>query len=66
VFFAHDGAGALVADRGTPTGSRIIEAANGYAAIELVPPPPGERCVVEARTQDINGARLTIEGTLGR
>lgn len=60
VFFAHDGGGRLLADYGTPTRSRVIEAANGYAAIELVPPRAGERASVEARTQDINGTRITI------
>jgi beta-galactosidase len=62
VHFAHDGAGELLVDRGTPHGSRVIEAANGRAAVELVPPARGERAVVEARTQDINGTRIVIDG----
>lgn len=62
VYFAHDGAGTLLADLGTPTGTRSIEAANGRAAIELVAPRRGERAVVEARTQDINGTRIVVRG----
>ena len=60
VFFAHDGGGRLLVDQGTPTGSRVIEAANGYAAIEMVPPRAGERASVEARTQDVNGTRIVV------
>lgn len=60
VYFAHDGAGTLVVDQGTPTGSRVIEAANGVARIVVVRAPNGDGGVVEARTQDINGSRVTI------
>jgi beta-galactosidase len=62
VHFAHDGAGELLVDRGTPWGSRVIEAANGRASVEMVRPPNGERAVIEARTQDVNGTRLVIVG----
>jgi beta-galactosidase len=63
VYFAHDGGGELLVHHGTPTRSRVIEAANGRAAIELVPPRRGERAVMEARTQDFKGIHLIIEGT---
>ena len=62
VYFYHHGAGELVADLGTPTGSRVIEAANGRAAIELVPPARGERAVIVVRTQVLNGTRLILVG----
>lgn len=60
VYFGHNGDGQLLADRGTPTGSSIIEAANGRAAIE-VEIPRGGHATVLARTQDINGSRLTVD-----
>ncbi len=45
---------------GTPTGSDIIQMANGRAAIELVPEASG-RAIIEARNQDFKGSYLTIE-----
>ena len=66
IFFNHHGFGALRANLGTPTGSLAIEAANGRAAIELVPPPPGERAFIVARTQELNGTRLIVEGAQAR
>lgn len=62
VYFYHHGSGALLVDLGTATGSQVIEAANGRAAIELIPPPAGERAVIVVRTQALNGTRLIIEG----
>ncbi|HKG92664.1 MAG TPA: glycoside hydrolase family 2 TIM barrel-domain containing protein, partial [Gemmatimonadaceae bacterium] len=62
IYFDHSGGGRLLADMGTPTGSRAIEAANGRAAIELEPPRRGERAVIVARTQELNGARIIIDG----
>jgi beta-galactosidase len=62
IYFDHSGGGGLVADLGTPTGSRVVEAANGRAAIEVIPPPRGTRAIVVARTQQLNGARLIIDG----
>lgn len=62
VYFYHHGGGELRADLGTPTGSRVIEAANGRAAIELVAPRAGERAVIVVRTQVLNGTRLIIDG----
>jgi hypothetical protein len=50
-------------DLGTPTGSSVIQAANGYAAIEFVPPPAGMRATIIARTQEINGGRLDLVGS---
>lgn len=50
-------------DLGTPTGSRVIQAANGYAAIEFVPPAAGTPATIIARTQEINGGRLDIVGS---
>ena len=61
VYFSVSGAGQLAADLGTPTGSRVIEAANGRAAIEVIPPPAGERGAVLVRTQAINGTRIEID-----
>ncbi|HET8654513.1 MAG TPA: glycoside hydrolase family 2 TIM barrel-domain containing protein [Longimicrobiaceae bacterium] len=60
VYFSHDGAGHLVADRGTPTGSRVIEFANGRAAIEFAPDPAGGRAVIEASNQDFKGTYLVL------
>ena len=59
VYFDHDGAGELLIDWGTPTRSRVIEMANGRAAIELVPAPG--RAVIEARNQDFKGSYLELE-----
>ena len=62
VFFGYSGGGRLVADQGTPTGSRVIEAANGRAAIEVVPPSRGEHAEIVVRTQELNGSRLSLRG----
>jgi beta-galactosidase len=63
LYFNSQGAGRLMVDLGTPTGSSVIQAANGYAAIEFVPPPAGKRAMIVARTQEINGARLDLVGS---
>ncbi len=60
VYFGRNGDGRLLADLGTPTGSSIIEAANGRAAIE-VEIPRGGHATILARTQDINGTRLRVD-----
>jgi beta-galactosidase len=60
MFFDHDGDGRLVVDEGTPTGSQEIQAANGYAAIELVPPTGAGHATVGVRTQALNGAVLRL------
>ncbi|HVX40294.1 MAG TPA: glycoside hydrolase family 2 TIM barrel-domain containing protein [Gemmatimonadaceae bacterium] len=60
VYFGLNGDGRLLADLGTPTGSSIIEAANGRAAIEVEVPRGGHATII-ARTQDINGSRLTVD-----
>ncbi len=60
VYFDDAGSGALFADRGTPTGSQVIEAADGCAAIELTPPADGRDVVITARTQELNGAWIHI------
>ena len=60
MFFGYSGGGRLIADLGTPTGSSVIEAANGRAAIEVVPPPAGEHAELVVRTQELNGARLPL------
>lgn len=58
VYFSHDGAGYLLENYGTPTRSRIIEFANGRAAIEYV---PGEgEAVIEARNQDFKGSYIRV------
>lgn len=59
IYFALNGAGRLRADYGTPTGSTVIEAANGRAAIEYLP-VPGETGIIEARNQDFKGSYLKI------
>jgi len=61
IYFDHTGGGHLVADQGTPTGSRVIEAANGRAAIEVAPPSGADgAAVVTVRTQDLNGAWILL------
>jgi len=57
VYFDHNGTGSLKVNLGTPTGSSVIECANGRAAIEYVPEEDG-RAVIEARTQDFKGSYL--------
>ncbi|MGH7492302.1 MAG: glycoside hydrolase family 2 TIM barrel-domain containing protein [bacterium] len=59
VYFDHGGTGTLLADYGTPTRSRVIELANGKAAIEFVP-EKGARATIEARTHDLQGSYLVI------
>lgn len=59
IYFSAMGSGHLLVDYGTPTGSQIIEAANGYAAIEFVP-VPGEAAVIEVRNQDFKGSYLRL------
>jgi beta-galactosidase len=63
LYFNSQGAGRLMVDLGTPTGSSVIQAANGYAAIEFVPPPAGKHATIVVRTQEINGARLDLVGS---
>ncbi|MEM1359920.1 MAG: hypothetical protein AAGF89_17065, partial [Bacteroidota bacterium] len=53
-------AGTLLQHYGTPTRSRVIQMANGRAAIELAPYPAG-RAVIEARNQDFKGSYLIVE-----
>ena len=60
IYFSMDGNGKLLQDYGTPTRSRVIEMANGYAAIELVPAEKG-RAIIEARNQDFKGSYLVID-----
>jgi beta-galactosidase len=62
LYFSLEGNGALLADYGSPTGSSIIEAANGRAAIEVVRPEPGRHATIIVRTQDINGSRIVLDG----
>lgn len=62
VYFSYNGSGRLRVNEGTPTGSSIIETANGRAAVELVPPATGRHGEITARTQDLNGAHLLIGG----
>ncbi|OGC02310.1 beta-galactosidase [candidate division KSB1 bacterium RBG_16_48_16] len=59
VYFAHNGAGELITAQGTPSGSDVIEFANGKAAIELI--PAKGKAVIEARTQDFKGSYIVIE-----
>jgi len=59
VYFYHSGNGKLCVNQGTPTGSSIIEMANGKASITLKPSPGGS-CIIEARNQDFKGNYLEI------
>ena len=57
-FSTLDENGQLLENQGTPTGSSIIEMANGYAAIEF---KPGQHAsTVEVRTQNIKGVYLRV------
>jgi beta-galactosidase len=61
IYFDHTGGGVFVGDQGTPTGSRVIEAANGRADIEILPPHEGENdAVITVRTQSLNGITIRI------
>ena len=59
IYFAHEGAGRLLVDYGTPTRSSVIEMANGVARIEFSP-VRGGKTIIEARNQDFKGSYLTI------
>jgi beta-galactosidase len=59
VYFALDGGGRFVEFEGTPTGSTVIEMANGRAAIRYIPDSQ-RRGTVEARNQDFKGAYLVV------
>ncbi len=61
IYFSADGPGELMVNWGIPSRSRIIEAANGRAAIEFRPVPDG-RAVIEARNQDFKGSYIVIDG----
>lgn len=60
IYFSSDGAGELLKNYGTPTRSQILQMANGYAAIEMVPAETG-RAIIEARNQDFKGSYHTID-----
>jgi len=60
LYFSKDGAGKLLKNYGTPTRSQVIQMANGYAAIELVPSKKG-KAIIEARNQDFKGSYLVID-----
>jgi len=59
IYFSSDGSGQLMTNYGTYTGSDVIEAASGRAAIEFIP-VPGEMAVIECRNQDFKGSYLRI------
>jgi len=60
LYFSLNGTGELLKNYGTPTRSQVIEMANGYAAIELIPSDHG-KAIIEARNQDFKGSYLIIE-----
>lgn len=60
VYFSRDGAGELLKNYGTSTRSQVIQMANGYAAIELLPSKKG-KAIIEARNQDFKGSYLVID-----
>ena len=57
-FFNMTSHGRLLENQGTPTGSSIIELANGYAAIEYI--PGDESTVIEFRNQNVKGVYLAF------
>ena len=65
LYFSKDGNGELLVNYGTPTRSRVIQMANGYAAIELSPAESG-KAVIEARNQDFKGSYHTIDFAKGK
>jgi len=58
MYFSADGAGDLTINMGTPTGSQVLEMANGRAAIELI--PKVGKTIIEARNQDFKGSYLIL------
>lgn len=60
IYFSMDGNGELLQNYGTPTRSRVIEMANGYASIEIIPANKG-KAIIEARNQDFKGSYLIID-----
>jgi beta-galactosidase len=59
VYFTLDGGGRLAEYDGTPTGSRIIQMANGKASIRFTP-DVSKRAVIEVRNQDFKGEYLVF------
>ncbi|MDZ4260822.1 MAG: beta-galactosidase, partial [Pseudomonadota bacterium] len=57
-FFNVGESGRLIENLGTPTGSSIIEMANGYAAIEFE--MGSSPALIEFRTQNIKAAFLSL------
>lgn len=60
LYFSLNGTGELLVNYGTPTRSQVIEMANGYAVIELIPAEHG-KAIIEARNQDFKGSFLIID-----
>ena len=60
IYFSADVSGKLMENLGTPTGSSIIEAANGQAQIEFKP-DGNKKAVIEVRNQDFKGSYLVIK-----
>jgi len=63
IYFSADGPERLLVNWGISSRSKIIEAANGKAAIEFKPVPDG-RSVIEARNQDFKGSYIVIDRDL--
>jgi beta-galactosidase len=59
VYFSSDGSGKLCVDNGTPTGSSVIEMANGKAQIRFR--PAAGTTIVECRNQDFKGSYLAVK-----
>ncbi|MBU2914322.1 glycoside hydrolase family 2 protein [Reichenbachiella agariperforans] len=53
--------GELVKDQGTPTGSEVINMANGRAAIEVIPDPKSKKLVMGVYNQNFKGTYLEID-----
>ena len=60
VYFSSMENGELLENYGTPTGSSVIEMANGQAQIEFKPVPLS-KAVIEVRNQDFKGSYVVIE-----
>lgn len=62
IYFSVSGSGSLNENLGTPAGSSIIEASNGFAQIEFKP-LGFEKAIIEARNQDFKGSYLEINSS---
>ncbi len=64
VYFDLQGAGRLLVNQGTPTGTRVVTTANGRAAIRLLDPGSGDALPVTAEGLPV--LRLDLDQARGR